>query len=121
MTAPILSTQTPAERDRAIAQGAEALRQGKLVVFPTETVYGVAAAVGVAGNAGEKALRELKQRSDHQPFTVHLPYPEAVDRYLDQTAQPLLRRLVRRTMPGPITLAGAVSAQTQAQKVRAMG
>ena len=81
-------------------QAGAVLAAGGLVVFPTETVYGVAAAAGSA--TGVSALRALKQRP-HQPLTVHLPDPEASERYVD-TSPVRLRRLMGRLMPGAVTL-----------------
>ncbi|MCA9409299.1 MAG: Sua5/YciO/YrdC/YwlC family protein, partial [Candidatus Omnitrophica bacterium] len=47
---------------------AKIIRNGGLVIFPTETVYGIA-----ADNTNEQAikrLRELKKRPDNKPFSV---------------------------------------------------
>lgn len=77
------------------------LAGGGLVAFPTETVYGIAAA-----RSRPEALRrlvELKGRDAEKPLSVHLG--DAGD--LDATAAPLSRvaaRLVDRLWPGPVTL-----------------
>ncbi|MEI7837307.1 MAG: L-threonylcarbamoyladenylate synthase [Planctomycetota bacterium] len=96
----VVKPGTPAEIALAAEQGAQVLRRGGLVGFPTETVYGVAAAAEMY--EGLERLRELKDRPE-RPFGVHLPGPEAVGRYVK--AMPLVaQRLIRRAWPGPVTL-----------------
>ncbi|MBI1374039.1 MAG: threonylcarbamoyl-AMP synthase [Phycisphaera sp.] len=109
-----------ATRDHeAVQRAAQALRDGGLVVFPTETVYGVGASV--ASDGGVARLRKVKGRPDSQPFTLHLPDRDAVAKYVDLDASPTLRRLVRKTMPGPITIVAEVDDETIARKVADMG
>jgi protein-tyrosine phosphatase len=90
------------DQRQALQEAAGILRRGGLVVMPTETVYGIAAAVEPA--EAVQRLRRLKQRKDDQAFTVHLASPSAASRYVNLDKRPLLRRLVQRTMPGPITI-----------------
>jgi protein-tyrosine phosphatase len=74
------------------------LREGGLVVFPTETVYGVGAA-----RDHPDALRrlcELKGRDAARPLTVHLPDAQCVTVPL----RPPARRIADRLWPGPLTL-----------------
>ena len=78
-----------------------ALREGALVVFPTETVYGVAA--NAANLEAVRRLRELKGGTDQRPFTVHLARRSDARRYV-RSPSPLLRRLARKGWPGPLTL-----------------
>jgi len=84
----------------AAEQGAKALRKGRLVGFPTETVYGIAAVA--AFPATMKRLRKLKSRP-RQPFSVHLARPEDAGRYVRSLPLPA-RRLIERVWPGPLTL-----------------
>lgn len=86
-----------ADIERAVA----ALRNGELVIFPTETVYGVAA--NAASRRALARLRTAKGRSDTQPFTVHLANPADGARYVTES-HPIARRLSRRLWPGPLTL-----------------
>lgn len=87
--------------DSSLRRAAAALRDGALVVFPTETVYGVAAN---ALNADALArLQAVKQRDTGQPFTVHLAGRTEARRYV-RSPPPLARRLARKAWPGPLTL-----------------
>lgn len=98
-------------------QAAAVLREGGLVVFPTETVYGVAASA--ASDAGMAALRELKVQGQPRAFTVHMPNPGAAERYID-TDSPALRRLIHKVFPGPVTLVIDVEEQLIDQKLKAL-
>ena len=85
----------------ALAEAARALRTGMLVVFPTETVYGVAA--NAASAEAMARLRALKSRPNPAPFTVHLGHRRHAGRFLT-TASPVARRFMRKAWPGPLTL-----------------
>lgn len=85
---------------RAARRGAEAIQAGHLVGFPTETVYGVAAAAD-NGDAMDR-LRALKDRPA-RPFSVHLACGDDVYRYVRRLPAPA-ERLVARAWPGPVTV-----------------
>ena len=61
----------------AVEAAARALRDGELVVFPTETVYGLAA----RGDdpAAVIRLQEAKGRDSDKPLSLHLPDTEALE------------------------------------------
>ncbi|MDP6546250.1 MAG: L-threonylcarbamoyladenylate synthase [Phycisphaerae bacterium] len=84
----------------AARQGAEALQRGRLVAFATETVYGVGAVA--SDSAAMERLRELKNRPE-RPFSVHIPWPEDVRRYVGEVA-PSAGKVIHKAWPGPITL-----------------
>jgi len=88
------------EREK-IAHCAERIRQGGLVVFPTETVYGIAADFHNA--LAVKRLRDVKGRSAQKPFTVMVPRKEAV---LDYTncRLPGVFKVIDQYWPGPLTV-----------------
>jgi protein arginine phosphatase len=86
----------PALVDQVVAH----LRQGDLVVLPTETVYGLAVLPGNAGAVA--AARQLKGRTAEHPFTWHLA-ASAELRQLSAADDPRLQRLIQRYWPGPLT------------------
>lgn len=88
-------------REDVARQAAKVLHAGGLVVFPTETVYGVAASA--LSDEGVRRLRQLKKADASRAFTVHIPDPQDVERYAELTGG-AARRLVMKAMPGPITL-----------------
>ena len=76
------------------------LSQGKIVAFPTETVYGLAACVNQP--AAVTRLYELKQRPEDKPFTYHIGNLGALER-LDVIQSRQLRFLINQFWPGPVT------------------
>jgi len=84
----------------AAKEGAAALRDGKLVGFATETVYGIA--VNAALPAALERLRELKERPA-RPFSLHVGRAEDIYRYVANPPE-LARRLIAKALPGPLTL-----------------
>lgn len=85
----------------AIAAAAEQLRRGGLVIFPTETVYGV----GVdAGNpAAVDRLNRLKGRPPEKPYSLHV-HARAQVEALVGPIPPAAERLMARYWPGPLTI-----------------
>lgn len=101
-TTEVIDIRTADSQARADAaqQAAEAIRAGKLVGFPTETVYGIA--VDASNPDAIKRLRELKARPTN-PFSVHIATPSDADRYVANI--PLRARwLMERAWPGPISV-----------------
>jgi tRNA threonylcarbamoyl adenosine modification protein (Sua5/YciO/YrdC/YwlC family) len=85
----------------AAAAARDALAAGNLVVFPTETVYGLAASA--AHPSAIKRLRELKGVAAPKSFTVHVGRRSDADRYVPDLS-PVARRLMAKGWPGPITM-----------------
>lgn len=83
---------------------AAALRDGELVAFPTETVYGLGAHAFDADAVAR--IFEVKGRPRTDPLIVHVPTAEAAEALvrLDAEALALMRRLAARFWPGPLTL-----------------
>lgn len=84
-----------------IKQIAAQLASGKLVAFPTETVYGIGACVG--NPAAVERLHTLKERSQDKPFAYHIGHLGAMDR-LDIVQSKVFQYFVDRFFPGPVTL-----------------
>jgi L-threonylcarbamoyladenylate synthase len=101
MGASIITTTKTEAYGASLDQAASALRDGALVIFPTETVYGVAANAAHAGATDR--LRRLKGRTGDRPFTVHIAERSDAGRYVVDPP-PVARRLARRAWPGPLTL-----------------
>ncbi len=84
----------------AIARGAALLRDGRLVAFPTETVYGLGA--DATSEAAVAALFAAKGRPANNPLIAHVADIDAArdEALFDDRAE----RLARRFWPGPLTL-----------------
>ena len=85
----------------AIARAAEFLRAGKLVAFPTETVYGLGANA-LSPEAVARIFR-AKGRPAHNPVIVHVA-DIAVARALTADWPDFAGRLAAAFWPGPLTL-----------------
>ena len=84
-----------------IALAARRLQNGKLVAFPTETVYGL----GALANHPQAIAKiyRTKNRPRHHPLIVHLPNRADVAKWAI-TIPPAAKRLMRAFMPGALTL-----------------
>lgn len=80
---------------------AQASREGKIVAFPTETVYGMGAPMSAAGVTDQ--LIQIKRRNEKKPFSYHIGDWEMLD-ILKVRRTPAFRFLARRLWPGPVTL-----------------
>lgn len=89
----------PADQD-GIAMAVALLRQGRLVGFPTETVYGLGA--DACDPAAVAAIYAAKGRPPENPLIVHVA-DAAAARALG-TFDPLADRLAAALWPGPLTL-----------------
>jgi len=86
---------------KSIARAAKALREGRLVVFPTETVYGVGA--NALDAHAVQAIFTAKQRPADNPLIVHVADVDAA-RKLASAWPDAASRLARAFWPGPLTL-----------------
>ncbi|PSQ32568.1 threonylcarbamoyl-AMP synthase [Halobacteriales archaeon SW_10_68_16] len=84
----------------AIERAADAIRAGELVVYPTETVY------GLGGDALDPAAVETvfaaKGRDRGNPVSMAVPSVEAALEYTVPTARE--RRFMHEFLPGPVTV-----------------
>ena len=95
MTKVVRATQL--ELDTAV----QALRDGEVVAFPTETVYGLGANAQHA--AALQRVFQLKSRPTSHPLIVHLDSPRFMHRWV--SAMPVAaEKLAARFWPGPLTL-----------------
>ncbi len=100
--APVVIDLSHAEDPRDVVHLAvQALAEGRLVAFPTETVYGVAASA--LDESAVARLLQVKGRREGHPLTLAIKSADDAVDYVPDIA-PLARRLARRCWPGPITL-----------------
>ncbi len=90
---------SPSESDVALA--AEALRLGRLVAFPTETVYGLGAAA--RDPAAVARIYAVKGRPATHPVIVHLASAAWLEAWV-AAVPAVARRLGEAFWPGPMTL-----------------
>jgi L-threonylcarbamoyladenylate synthase len=85
----------------SLSQGAELLRNGGTVAFPTETVYGLGA--NALNQAAVQAIFEAKQRPAWDPLIVHIVNQEQLAMAAVDIPQ-IGRLLMDAFWPGPLTL-----------------
>jgi len=83
-----------------IDRAAEAIRSGELVVYPTETVYGLGADA-LDADAVERAF-EAKGRPRSNPMSLGVPDVETAAKYVDPTERE--RAFMQEFLPGPVTV-----------------
>jgi len=86
--------------DKILMRAGEILRRGGLVVFPTETVYGLGADAKSPDAAAK--IYAAKGRPADNPLIVHVAEPTAAEEFCVTSA--LYYRLARAFMPGPLTV-----------------
>ena len=99
--APAAPRIAAADDPQQIAQAAERLRDGELVAFPTETVYGLGARADV--DAAVQKIFAAKGRPADHPLIVHVA-DAAAARHFAREVPPVAERLVQAFWPGPLTL-----------------
>ena len=101
-----ISSKITAEDQKTLERAALLLKNGGLVVFPTETVYGIGGDA-LSKSSAEKMYRAKGRPSDN-PLIIHVAHPEDATRYAE--APPMYFRLAERFMPGPLTVVMPVAA-----------
>src|SRR5437660_4006617 len=92
----------PINPDAAVIErAAELLRAGQLVVFPTETVYGLGA--DALRPAAVEQIFAAKGRPLSDPLIVHVAHEDELASLVTDIP-PQARRLARAFWPGPLTL-----------------
>ncbi len=87
--------------DRLLEEAAQILRQGGLVAFPTETVYGLG-----ANGLKEEAARKIyaaKGRPSDNPLILHISRGEEIEPLVTGVPE-TARRLMDAFWPGPLTM-----------------
>jgi L-threonylcarbamoyladenylate synthase len=95
--APAAPTPSAAEIERAVAR----LKEGGLVAFPTETVYGLGA--DARNPAAVSRIFAKKDRPRNHPLIVHLAGPSGLGYWAESVPQ-VAERLIAEYWPGPLTL-----------------
>ena len=92
----------PANPDpRAIERAAACLRDGGLVAFPTETVYGLGA--HALNESAVARIFTAKGRPSNDPLIVHVAHVDDVPPLVEELPA-VARTLAARFWPGPLTL-----------------
>jgi L-threonylcarbamoyladenylate synthase len=85
---------------KAIDLAVETLKQGGLVIYPTETVYGIG--TDATNEAAIRKLNNYKRRPLGKPYSIAVENIKMAEKYarLNKTA----RSLYKEFLPGPLTI-----------------
>lgn len=83
-----------------LGAAADIIRRGGLVVFPTETVYGLGASA-LDASASAK-IYAAKGRPSDNPLIIHISNPDDADKYCFVSS--MYQELAKRFLPGPLTV-----------------
>jgi len=86
---------------KAIVEAVAVLDNGGLVVFPTETVYGVA--VNLLDKGAVDRLKKIKERPEGKSFSIHVADKSDIEHYAIDIL-PRVYKLIEKFWPGPLTL-----------------
>jgi L-threonylcarbamoyladenylate synthase len=90
----------PRNLEEAVEKVAHVLKAGGVVVYPTETLYGLGANV-LDDNAVQRVF-EIKSRDRIKPSSIAFRDLEQAGKFLAVT--PLAEKLAKKFLPGPLTI-----------------
>lgn len=97
----VIDVRSAEDKRDVVHRAVQALAEGKVVAFPTETVYALAASA--LSETAIQRLLEAKGEGTPHPLTLALKSMEDALDYVPEMA-PIGQRLARRCWPGPLTL-----------------
>lgn len=97
----VLSTETAALFERAVAETAHLLAAGEIVAVPTETVYGLAA--NALDPIAVRKVFNAKGRPAHNPLIIHVASIEMARACVREWPS-RADELARKYWPGPLTI-----------------
>jgi len=98
-----LKNLTPSEVDQVASTAAKILAAGGIVIYPTETVYGV----GVDATNPVAVLKVLKYKSrrEGKPLSIAVTDQKMAEKFVDLNDQ--AKNIYQRFLPGPVTVVSA--------------
>ncbi len=84
------------------------LREGGVIAFPTETVYGLG--VDILNEKAVKKLYQLKGRDFNKPLSIFVSSLPMLEHYVEEIP-PVAEELIQKYWAGPLTLVFKASSQ----------
>jgi L-threonylcarbamoyladenylate synthase len=101
-----LSVSLDAPEDKPLVLAAEVVQAGGLIVYPTETIYGIGS--NALNRRGIARIQALKRRSEPRPILVLVPTIESVVPLVERISATGLK-FMEAFWPGPLTLVFSAS------------
>lgn len=89
------------KREEAIANAAEVIKDGGIVAFPTETVYGLGA--DALNSEAVNKIFIAKGRPQDNPLIIHISDMDDVELYAKNIPD-IAKKIMNRFWPGPLTI-----------------
>jgi len=89
------------------------LKSGGLVIYPTETAYGIGASVG--SKAGVEKLMRYKGKREGKPISVAVAARKMAEEYVELNG--FAQKLYDKFLPGPITVISKVSEEGAGESI----
>jgi L-threonylcarbamoyladenylate synthase len=98
------SMKTTIFSTKQIKKAAEIIRQGGLIAFPTETVYGLGA--NALDSEAVKKIFIAKGRPSDNPLIVHISNINDLKEIakISESKKQLIQKVIKRFWPGPLTI-----------------
>lgn len=87
--------------EQTLQRAANVVRSGGLIVYPTETLYGVGA--DATNPLAIKKVHEVKLRAEHKPILIIVDSIEMMSAFVDDVSS-AAQMLMEKFWPGPLTL-----------------
>lgn len=97
----ILKINPDEPEKEAITIAAEVLRNGGLVAFPTETVYGLG--TNLLNKKAMNRVYKVKKRPKDKPLTIHISNLDMLKK-MEVNISPIAQKLMGKFWPGPLTI-----------------
>src|SRR4030043_1719240 len=88
--------------EKNIEKAIKILKQGGIVIFPTDTVFGVSCRIDME-DAVEK-LFEIKGKPEKRPAPVLVDSVEMAQEYLKPVSSEVMNKLIKPYWPGGLTI-----------------
>ncbi|NOQ66407.1 MAG: threonylcarbamoyl-AMP synthase [Desulfobacterales bacterium] len=95
----LISINPDNPHQRHIRQIAEKLRNGAVICYPTDTVYGIGC--DIFNQKAIKKIFQIKQRAKHKPFSFMCSSLKNVNDY--GHVSNMAYRIMKKALPGPFT------------------
>ncbi len=94
-----INSQKP--EGKRIEEAVGVLRRGGLVIFPTDTVYGLGASIRFPKTI--KKIYRMKKRSGKKPLVFLIGFKKDIRKFISRSSGEV-KKLIRDFWPGPLTL-----------------
>jgi L-threonylcarbamoyladenylate synthase len=101
MATKIIKLNRQSSGDQGLLQASDIIREGGLVIIPTETVYGIAA--DGSNKDAIKKLDSIKQRPENKPYSLHIDEKDKLEGFVKEVPVAAYK-LIDRFWPGPLTI-----------------